>query len=151
MKGRRWRRWAAALAPLLCCLAVGRAASIDDLIRAYPDALAGFEGADLIWRDGTRMPVGDLRPVTSLEREVRNPGDLHGLDTIAHQAAKQFGIIFHEQVLALGSLEDLHSIGNAPQAPPAPPQVPQAPEDTPLQVPPEIERLAGKPERPVRA
>lgn len=91
------------------------------------------------------------RPVTSLERESRNPRDLPGLETIAHQAAKQFGIIFHEQVLAVGNLEDLRSTANAPQAPPAAPQVPQTPEDTPLQVPAEIERLAGKPERPVRA
>jgi hypothetical protein len=79
MKVRRWRRWAAALAPLFCCLAVGRAASIDDLIRAYPDALAGFDGTDLIWRDGTRMPVGDLRPVTSMEEQLRNGSILEQL------------------------------------------------------------------------
>ena len=35
------------------------AASIDDLLFAYPDALAGFDGSSLIWRDGTHMPVGD--------------------------------------------------------------------------------------------
>ena len=44
---------------LLCGLAAtGRAASMDDLLRAYPDALARFDGSDLIWRDGTRMAVG---------------------------------------------------------------------------------------------
>jgi hypothetical protein len=35
------------------------AASMDDLLRAYPDALASFDGSNLVWRDGTRMPVGD--------------------------------------------------------------------------------------------
>jgi lipoyl(octanoyl) transferase len=90
------------------------------------------------------------RSVTSLEREVANPGDLPGLETIAHQAARQFGIVFGEQILTVESMEDLRRAGNAPQAPPAPPQV-LPPEDTPLQVPAEVERLAGKPERPVRA
>jgi hypothetical protein len=49
---------------LLLLAAPGRtvAASIQDLVRAYPDALAGFDGSDLIWRDGTRMPVDDERP-----------------------------------------------------------------------------------------
>jgi lipoyl(octanoyl) transferase len=89
------------------------------------------------------------RPVTSLEREMANSRDLPSLESIAHQAAKQFGLVFGEQIVAVGSLEDLRSTGNAPQAPPAAPQV--LPEDTPLQVPPEVERLAGKPERPVRA
>ena len=52
---------------------------IDELIRAYPDALAGFDGADLIWRDGTRMPVGELRPVTSMEEQLRNGSILEQL------------------------------------------------------------------------
>jgi lipoyl(octanoyl) transferase len=86
------------------------------------------------------------RPVTSLEREVRNPGDLPGLETIAHHAAKEFGTVFGEQIVEAGSLE---ALGNPAGVPQATPQV--QPEDTPLQVPSEIERLAGKPERPVRA
>jgi lipoyl(octanoyl) transferase len=89
------------------------------------------------------------RPVASLEREVANPADLPGLETIAHQAAKQFGLVFGEQVVEIPSLQGLRDHDMAPQL--AAPQVPQGPEDTPLQVPPEIERLAGKPERPVRA
>ena len=36
----------------------GRAASIDDLVHAYPQVLSGFDGVNLVWRDGTRMPVG---------------------------------------------------------------------------------------------
>jgi lipoyl(octanoyl) transferase len=99
------------------------------------------------------------RPVTSLEREVAGRETTPALESVAHEAARQFGLVFGEQVLAVGSLQDLRSIANAPQAPPAPPQVapqaqlapPQVAEDTPLQVPAEVERLAGKPERPVRA
>ena len=45
---------------------------IDDLIRAYPDALASFDGANLVWHDGTRMPVGDGRPNKSLEEQLRD-------------------------------------------------------------------------------
>jgi lipoyl(octanoyl) transferase len=89
------------------------------------------------------------RPVTSLEREMAGGEATPALESIAHQAAAQFGVVFGEPLVGLGSLEDLRSTGNAPQAPPAAPQV--LPEDTPLQIPAEVERLAGKPERPVRA
>ena len=41
---------------------------MDALLLAYPDALAGFNGTDLIWRDGTHMPVDDGRPGKSLEK-----------------------------------------------------------------------------------
>jgi hypothetical protein len=47
------------------------AASVQDLVRAYPDALAGFDGSELIWRDGTRMPVGDGRPDKSPQSQLR--------------------------------------------------------------------------------
>jgi hypothetical protein len=78
MEGGRWRR-AAVLALLLCCPVAGLAASVDDLIRAYPDALAGFEGANLIWRDGTRMPVGDAQPGRNMEEQLRNGSILEQL------------------------------------------------------------------------
>jgi hypothetical protein len=48
------------------------AASIDDLLAAYPDALASFHGASLIWQDGTRMPVGDGHLEGSAEEQLRN-------------------------------------------------------------------------------
>ena len=54
------RTWAILL--LLGFAGPGRAATIDDLIRAYPDALSGFDGVNLIWRDGTRMPAGVGQP-----------------------------------------------------------------------------------------
>ncbi len=31
---------------------------LDRLVRAYPQALAGHDGENLFWRDGTKMPVG---------------------------------------------------------------------------------------------
>jgi hypothetical protein len=63
---------AAAVAVLLGVSTASVAASIDDLIRAYSDALAGFDGANLIWRDGTRMPVGGGWPDKSMEEQLRN-------------------------------------------------------------------------------
>jgi hypothetical protein len=33
--------------------------TVADLVAAYPGELAGIEGNDLVWRDGTRMPVSD--------------------------------------------------------------------------------------------
>jgi D-alanyl-D-alanine carboxypeptidase-like protein len=45
---------------------------MDDLLRAYPDALSGFDGVDLIWRDGTRMLVDDGLPDKSMEQQLRH-------------------------------------------------------------------------------
>jgi len=83
------------------------------------------------------------RPVTSLEKEVPDPANLPGLESIAHQAACQFGHVFDQQILAVESLDTLRA-----QAKPDP-QLPA--DDTPLQVPAEVERLHGDPSRPVRA
>lgn len=82
------------------------------------------------------------RPVTSLEREVADPAILPGPETIAHHAARQFGLVFGQQVLAVEDLARLRAQAQlvAPQA-----------QDTPLQVPPELERLRGTGDRPVRA
>jgi hypothetical protein len=59
----------------LLLLASGRAlaATPEDLVRAYPDALSGFDGTNLIWRDGTRMPVGQVQPGRSEEEVLRDP------------------------------------------------------------------------------
>jgi lipoyl(octanoyl) transferase len=83
------------------------------------------------------------RPVTSLEREIGDPARLPTLESIAHQAARQFGIVFGQQILAVGSLDDLRATVQS--------IAPQMPEDTPLQVPAEVERLKGRVEKPVRA
>ncbi len=45
---------------------------MDDLVHAYPEFLAGFDGQNLIWRDGTRMIVDDGSPV-SLVDQMRLP------------------------------------------------------------------------------
>ena len=84
------------------------------------------------------------RPVTSLEREVASLDRVPKLESIADVAARQFGIVFKEQVLAVESLEPLRGqVGTfEPKA---------QPEDRPLGVPREVERLRGLPEKPVRA
>jgi lipoyl(octanoyl) transferase len=100
------------------------------------------------------------RPVTSLEREVAETAALPSLESIAHQAARQFGQVFGEQILAVDSIEDLRSQASnspAPKVVVAAPQVPQlappqvAGDDIPVQVPREVERLRGVVDRPVRA
>jgi hypothetical protein len=55
------------------------AATPDDLVRAYPEALASFDGTNIIWRDGTRMPVGQVQP-----------GSLPDHPTIADQLAAHY-------------------------------------------------------------
>ncbi len=84
------------------------------------------------------------KPVTSLEREIPEGVTLPGLEEMADGAARQFGHVFGQQVLAMESLEALRA-----QAAAAKPSMPA--EDTPLQIPAEVERLHGDPERPVRA
>jgi lipoyl(octanoyl) transferase len=86
-------------------------------------------------------------PVTSLQQEAKNPDALPTLEAIAHQAARHFGQVFGQQVLAVESLAALRT--QAAAVPEAPQQFPA--EDTPLQVPPEVERLRGSAVRPVRA
>ncbi len=86
------------------------------------------------------------RPVTSLEREVPETVKLPDLESIAHEAARQFGHVFNEQVLAVESLNALRAQAAAWAATPEFPA-----QDTPLQVPAEVERLHNDADRPVRA
>jgi lipoyl(octanoyl) transferase len=82
--------------------------------------------------------------VTSLEREVSPDAELPALDDVAHAAARQFGMVFEERVLAVENLEALRAMaGEAAREFPA--------EDTPVRVPAEVERLRGGAERPVQA
>ena len=85
--------------------------------------------------------------VTSLERELGLGGQgaraVPALAAVADQAARQFGMVFNEQVLALESLEALRASAEPAREFPA--------EDTPLCVPAEVERLQGLPKRPVQA
>lgn len=83
------------------------------------------------------------KPVTSLEREVTEGVTLPTLEEIAHVAARQFGQVFREQVLAVESVKALRAQAAAKQEFPA--------EDTPVRVPAEVKHLHGCPESPVRA
>jgi hypothetical protein len=71
MKSGRWTSHAAAALLLFSVPATTVAASVQDLLRAYPDALAGFDGSDLIWRDGSRMPVGEGLPEKGLRAQLQ--------------------------------------------------------------------------------
>ena len=63
----------AVLAAALLFAATGvRAATPEDLLRAYPDALAGIENGELVWRDGTRMALDDGRPDKSFAEQLRH-------------------------------------------------------------------------------
>lgn len=44
---------------LLLATPTAAAPTVSDLVRAYPGQFAGIEGNDLVWQDGTRMPVSD--------------------------------------------------------------------------------------------
>lgn len=83
------------------------------------------------------------KPVTSLAREITDPAALPTLEALAHRAARQFGMVFDEP---LEMLENLAAINFQPARPPEP-EFPA--EDTPLQVPADIERLRQLP-RPVK-
>ncbi len=72
--------------------------------------------------------------VTSLERELPNPAGLPTLEAVAHQTARLFGQVFDEQVLAVENIAALRA-----QTASAAPRFPA--QDTPLQVPAEVERL----------
>ena len=82
--------------------------------------------------------------VTSLEKELgaANPAELPTLEAVAREAARQFGDVLGEPVLAVESIAELRAQADITETPA---------EDTPLQVPAEVERLRGGPERPVRA
>jgi hypothetical protein len=43
------------------------------LINAYPEHLTGFDGVNLIWKDGTRMPFGEGRTDKTLQELMDRP------------------------------------------------------------------------------
>jgi hypothetical protein len=47
--------------------------ALDALVAAYPDQLAGYDDKELIWKDGTRMPVSDGRKDKSFEELLNRP------------------------------------------------------------------------------
>jgi lipoyl(octanoyl) transferase len=98
------------------------------------------------------------RPVTSLEREVADAKNLPSLESLADAAAREFGVVFNEAVARVENLAALRALADA--APDSatsetPAQEFPAPafpaSDTPLEIPPEIERLRHSKDRPVSA
>jgi lipoyl(octanoyl) transferase len=98
------------------------------------------------------------RPVTSLEKEVADAKNLPSLESLADLAAREFGLVFDEPVARVENLAALRALADA--APDSatsetPAQEFPAPafpaNDTPLEIPPEIERLRHSKERPVSA
>jgi lipoyl(octanoyl) transferase len=86
--------------------------------------------------------------VTSLKnefaiREIKQPENLPELEAVAHQTARQFGLVFDQQVLAVESLEALRA-----QAQLAAREFPA--EDTPMRVPAEVERITDTKGIPIR-
>jgi len=71
-----WRATMAFLMTMLIGFAAassaGEHAALDALVRAYPAFLAGYDASDLIWRDGTRMPLTDSRPTADLADMLRH-------------------------------------------------------------------------------
>lgn len=81
---RRGPAWSAALAALCCLLATGvpapaQDASLDALVRAYPEFLVSHDGKVLIWKDGTRMPLSDGRTDKSFEEKLSHASILDQL------------------------------------------------------------------------
>jgi lipoyl(octanoyl) transferase len=82
------------------------------------------------------------KPVTSLEREVPCPATLPDLESIADEAGRQFGNVFKQPAVAVRSVDELrtHAQDNSGESP-ARREFPA--QDTPLQVPDDLERLRG--------
>ncbi len=79
--------------------------------------------------------------VTSLEKELAPESPLPSLEALANQASRQFGLVFDQPVLAFENLKALREAA----APDFPAQ------DTPLQIPAEIQRLRSTAEAPIKA
>jgi hypothetical protein len=47
--------------------------ALDALVAAYPDHLAHYEGNELIWKDGTRMPISDGKTGKPFEQLLNQP------------------------------------------------------------------------------
>ncbi|KAA6455734.1 lipoyl(octanoyl) transferase LipB [Acidobacteria bacterium AB60] len=90
------------------------------------------------------------KSVTSLEREAPSKETLPELETMADEAARQFGSVFKEPVVALKSLEDLRATACEAKSP-IQTQSDFPAEDTPVQIPKEVQRLRGEGSRIERA
>jgi len=64
--------WIAVLIAGLCSAATAEPANktFDALIAAYPDRIAGYNLAEIVWRDGFRQVIGPNEPDKPFERQV---------------------------------------------------------------------------------
>ncbi|MFN3350482.1 M15 family metallopeptidase [Pseudorhodoplanes sp.] len=62
-----------ALAAFACVAPCAANPALDALVAAYPDHLAGYESNDLIFRDGTRLPIDDGVKGKSFEQLLDAP------------------------------------------------------------------------------
>ena len=60
-------------AALLVAGMPAHASDMDRLVAAYPEHLKEVAGGDLVWRDGTRMPISDGRPDKSDDEALASP------------------------------------------------------------------------------
>ncbi len=80
------------LAVVLGCLAhahyaEAQTADVSALVRAYPDFLAGVEGNDLVWTDGTRMAIDDGAGAKTFEAWLEKP-DIEDMLAIPYRAGR---------------------------------------------------------------
>ena len=64
--------WTALLLAGICSAARAQPAdkSFDALIAAYPDRIAGYNPAEIVWRDGFRQKIGANEPGKPFERQI---------------------------------------------------------------------------------
>ena len=82
----RIRLLASALLALPFGAAAARADDVDQLIRAYPDHLDRRDGAELVWKDGTRMTIDDGVAGKSAEQLLAN-GDIDDMFAYPYPAS----------------------------------------------------------------
>ncbi len=77
---------------VLCPLSSAFAdAALDALVAAYPDFLAGYDAQDLIWKDGTRMPISDGIANKSFD-ELLNRPDINDQFAIPYPLGSPFKV-----------------------------------------------------------
>jgi hypothetical protein len=58
------------------------------LVKAYPDFLDRVDGNELVWRDGTRMPIDDGSPAKPLDAMLDHP-DLKDMFSMPYPAGEK--------------------------------------------------------------
>jgi hypothetical protein len=69
----------------------GIEARLDRLVAAYPAFLAGHDDKDLIWKDGTRMPLSDGRTDKDFDTLLEQP-DVDDMFAFAYPPGKSFPV-----------------------------------------------------------